>query len=106
MQGSSVLYTPSTGFSGVDEFSYSITDPSGASDTATVTIAVSNVNAAPGASNDSASTSENVAILIPVTDNDSDPDGDALTVEVADAPSNGVESLPVFCENEPVAGLV
>ena len=93
IQGDSILYTPSTGFSGVDEFTYTVTDPSGATDSASVTITVSNVNVAPSASNDSASTSENVAVLIPVTSNDTDADGDVLTVEIDDTPSDGVAEV-------------
>ena len=93
IQGDSILYTPSTGFSGVDEFTYTVTDPSGATDSASVTITVSNVNAVPSALNDSASTSENVAVLIPVTSNDTDADGDVLTVEIDDTPSDGVAEV-------------
>lgn len=40
IQGDKVLYTPTSGFSGNDTFNYTITDPSGATDSATVTVTV------------------------------------------------------------------
>ncbi len=88
-----VLYTPQSGFSGVDQFSYSITDPDGASDTATVTITVSNVNQSPLAVNDTRATEENDPVSINVLANDSDPDGDALTLSVASQPANGTAAV-------------
>ena len=39
--GNSLVYTPNSGFSGTDSFSYTIVDPSGAPATATVTVTVS-----------------------------------------------------------------
>jgi uncharacterized protein YhjY with autotransporter beta-barrel domain len=45
--GSTVTYTPSTGFSGTDSFSYQAVGPSGASATATVTVTVAAPTAAP-----------------------------------------------------------
>ncbi len=39
--GKSVLYTPATGFTGVDSFTYTISDGAGGSDTANVTVNVS-----------------------------------------------------------------
>ena len=39
--GNSLVYTPNSGFSGTDSFSYTIADPSGAQSTATVTVNVS-----------------------------------------------------------------
>lgn len=40
ISGDSVIYTPNTGFSGTDSFEYNVTDTQGATDTATVTVAV------------------------------------------------------------------
>jgi len=93
VQGSAILYTPSTDFSGTDEFTYTVTDPSGDSDTASVTVTVSDTNAAPTASSDTATTVEGTPVLINVSDNDADPDGDPLTVSVTTSPSNGVAAV-------------
>jgi hypothetical protein len=45
--GATVTYTPAANFNGGDSFTYRITDPSGASDTATVNVTVFEVNDAP-----------------------------------------------------------
>ena len=51
-----IVYRPDNGFSGTDQFSYSVTDTTGISDTANVTVTVSDVNAGPSAVDDSATT--------------------------------------------------
>ena len=64
-----------------DTFTYTNTDSSGVTDTATVTIKVTNTDHAPVASNDAFGTSAGVAVKIPVLANDTDVDaGDVLTV--------------------------
>lgn len=40
LSGNEFLYTPDTGFTGTDSFEYRVTDPSGETDTATVTVTV------------------------------------------------------------------
>jgi PKD repeat protein len=45
--GGTITYTPTANFSGTDSLTYTATDPSGASSTATVTITVNPVNDAP-----------------------------------------------------------
>lgn len=91
--GNSIVYTPDTGFSGTDSFSYTVSDPAGLIDTATVTVTVTNVNAAPVASNDTANTPEDTAVTIDVLGNDSDPDGDVLSIDNAGSPGNGSASV-------------
>ncbi len=88
-----ILYTPQSGYSGVDQFSYSVTDPSGASDTASVTVNVSNVNQNPVAGDDTRATEENDPVSISVLANDSDPDGDALSLSVVSQPANGMAAV-------------
>ena len=82
-------YQPTAGFIGLDTFEYTITDSSGATDTATVTINVQpdsdpSANDEPDANDDSAATRVNVATTGNVTDNDTDPNNDTplLVVDV------------------------
>ncbi len=87
--GQRIVYTPTTGFSGVAEFSYTVTDGNGGSDSADVSVRVSDTNFAPTAVDDAISTNEGSAVVIDVLNNDSDPDSDPLTVEVVNVPGNG-----------------
>jgi len=80
INGSSVTYTPDSGFSGTDSFTYTISDGKGGTDTATVTITVASVNHPPVAVDDSATTPQDTPVTINVLNNDSDADGDILTV--------------------------
>jgi hypothetical protein len=84
-----IEYVPDPGFAGVDSFSYSIADPSGATDTAVVTVTVSASNRPPAAVDDFAVTGYQDAVTVAVLDNDSDPDGDALTLIAIGAPGRG-----------------
>lgn len=86
--GTQVRYTPATDVSGVATFTYTIEDPEGNEDTATVTV---NVNNAPTANNDSATTNEDTPVVINVLSNDTDIDGtlNPATVTVTSGPSNG-----------------
>ncbi|MDR5591991.1 Ig-like domain-containing protein, partial [Christiangramia sp. SM2212] len=84
-----VTYTPNTDFEGEDEFTYTIEDEEGLSDTATVTVIVAPTNDAPVANDDNAVTDEDTAVVIDVLENDTDVDGDELTVVSVTQPSNG-----------------
>ncbi|WP_419551800.1 SwmB domain-containing protein [Candidatus Poriferisodalis sp.] len=66
-------------------------DSSNASDTVTVTIAVTDVNERPDAVADTATVSEDAAVTIDVLANDDDPEDDrsALTITVARSPRRG-----------------
>ena len=86
----SFVYTPNLGFSGTDEFTYTITDGNGNEDTATVQFTVSTAeNNPPVAIDDSATTSFETSVNGNVLVNDSDPDGDAITVVSNTDASNG-----------------
>ncbi|WP_144276300.1 CshA/CshB family fibrillar adhesin-related protein [Demequina sp. NBRC 110053] len=78
-------YTPDTGFSGVDTFTYTVEDDEGQQVTATVT-----VNVTPTAGNDGASTPVNTPFDIDVTANDI---GTALDVVSVTQPANGTASI-------------
>ncbi len=100
--GDTVSYDPNGAFdglaageTGVDTFTYLITDGAGGSDSATVSITVTGVNAAPDALNDVTIGFQDVAQDITVLTNDSDPDGDPLTVisAVVGTPGAGTASV-------------
>ncbi|GGC02118.1 peptidase M11 [Marinobacterium zhoushanense] len=80
----SITFTPATGFTGIESFSYTVTDGKGGSDSATVSVnvtaATTSTNQAPVAVDDSASSDGNSAVTIAVLANDNDPDGDTLTI--------------------------
>ncbi len=84
-----VTYTPNANFNGTDSFSYTVSDTSGATDTATVTITVNAVNDAPEALDDSATTDEDTAVKIDVLDNDKDIDDDTLTITAVTQGAHG-----------------
>ena len=82
-----IIYTPNNGFIGVDHFYYSITDASGDTAIAQVTITVTEINT-PTAQDDAATVAQGVTIPIDVLSNDSfgldgQATNDALTINVA-----------------------
>ena len=91
-----ITYTPGATFSGVDTFSYSISDAAGLGDTATVSVTVAPappVNRNPTAAADSAVTNFNTAVTIDVLANDTDPDGDALAISGVSNVVNGTAAV-------------
>ena len=92
--GDDLIYTPQTGFTGTDSFTYTICDNDGC-DEATVTVTVTDDGQSPPiAVNDNATVTEysleNPAfVLIPVTANDIATDGDAFSISSFTQPSNG-----------------
>ncbi|MFP4089544.1 MAG: tandem-95 repeat protein, partial [Cyclobacteriaceae bacterium] len=82
-----VTYTPNPDFTGTDTFTFRVADPSGAADTAQVTINVTSENDAPAVSGSEVTTQEDTAVEI--TLNASDPDGDTLTFSIGTSPDNG-----------------
>ena len=86
-----VTFTPDENFNGETTITYTVTDPDGNTDTATVTVNVAPVNDGPVAEDDDASTPEDTPVKIAVLDNDSDPDGDLLDVVAATSPDGTVE---------------
>lgn len=85
--GSSFTYDPTglfddlgDGESTTDTFSYTVTDGSGATDTATVTIEITGLNDAPTTVDDAGTVSERLSLDLDVLANDSDLDGDAFSL--------------------------
>ena len=87
ISGTNVIFTPTNNFLGLAFIGYTITDGNGGTNSALITVTVT--NRLPVAVNDSTNTAENVAVTIPVLVNDTDPDGDALFIIVV-TPTNGV----------------
>ena len=90
--GTGLTYTPNANYFGPDSFTYTVSDGNGGSDTATVSITVTNVNDPPDAVNDSATMAEDSgANAINVLANDTFvPDaGETLTIVAVTQGANG-----------------
>ncbi|MEY4916789.1 MAG: hypothetical protein RL616_702, partial [Verrucomicrobiota bacterium] len=88
--GTNVVFTPTNNFLGVTTVGYRIIDGFGGTNSALITVTVT--NRAPIAVDDSRSTAKNIAVTIPALANDSDPDGDTLTI-VSVNPTNGTANI-------------
>ncbi len=88
----SITYTPPTGYSGTETFSYSISDGKGGNASATVSVTVSaptSSNKAPVAVNDSVTLNSVESVNINVLGNDWDPDNDSLQLTTASQGNKG-----------------
>ncbi len=81
-------FTPAPDFNGDTTISYTVQDPDGNADTATVTVTVTPVNDAPDAVDDADTTDEDTAITVDLLTNDTDVDGDPLTVTGVTVPAD------------------
>jgi uncharacterized delta-60 repeat protein len=97
----SFTYVPNSNFSGVDNFTYQVSDGNTGTAQANVTLIVSNVNDAPIAVTDSYTLDEDVTLIKLASDgdnllaNDSDVDGDSLSVALFSTVSNGSLTLGI-----------
>ncbi len=97
--GDQMVYTPNTGYTGSDSFTYNVCDGNGGFASATVVIVVSGTippvtsNDDPNAQDDNISTDFETAIIISVLSNDSDPDGDVLSICSSANPMNGTVAI-------------
>ena len=87
-----IAYQNASDYSGVETFTYTVSDGAGGFSTATVTVNVAPTPDAPVANPDAATTNEDVAINIDVLGNDTDADNDTLSVTSAVSP-NGTVSV-------------
>ncbi len=88
--GTSITYTPTTGYSGADSFSYTISDPASHTASATVSVTVAGANPPPVATDDAITTRQDTAKTFDPRANDNDPNGDPLTITATSAgPSHG-----------------
>ena len=85
-----VTYTPAQNFTGVDSFSYTVTDPDGGTAIGYVEIGVVSTNSNPIAVMDAVSTHPDVPVVVDVISNDSDAENDLLVVTSFDMPQNGL----------------
>jgi len=97
VNGTLLTYTPNPGFSGVDHFTYTISDGHGGTSTAavtvTVTLAAPPPNRAPVAVDDTATTAFATPVTINVLANDTDADRDALVITGVSPPANGSATI-------------
>ncbi|MFO0869322.1 MAG: Ig-like domain-containing protein [Pirellulales bacterium] len=93
----SFTYTPTTGYTGPDSFTYQASDGSTSSNTATVTLTVNALNAAPVAVADSYTAALNTALTIAaasgVLANDTDANSNTLTAALVSGPAHGTVTL-------------
>ncbi len=92
----SITYTSGDDFTGQDTFSYTIEDPSGEGDTATVTVLVFGAAELPVAVDDLAVTDEGMPVDINVLANDNLPDDDdpvMLMIQSVTQPASGTASI-------------
>jgi hypothetical protein len=93
----SFRYTPEADFSGLDGFSYVVSDGAAASEVAAVTIDVSAVNDAPLAAADAFSLNAGQALDVAAAEgvlaNDTDVEGDGLQAVLVTGPAHGVVTL-------------
>jgi VCBS repeat-containing protein len=94
--GGQVVYTAGSAFqtlrvgeTALDRFSYTVTDASGATATATVDVVINGANDAPTAGDDSAFANAGGSVIINVLANDSDPEGEAITIASVGTAGNG-----------------
>ncbi len=89
--GGGVVYTPGTGFTGPDVFSYTVCDDNGACSSGVVTVTVvASANRPPIAVDDIVNTTVGTAVALDPTRNDQDPDQDPLaTVAIVSQPAHG-----------------
>ena len=91
-----LLYSPAPGFVGTETFTYTLSDSTGLTDGATVTVTVNGMNNAPEPIDDIFDNIERDSFsnVLDVLANDSDPDGDPLTIiEVGTTSSGGIVEI-------------
>ena len=90
--GATATYTPTTGYTGNDSFTYTARDPAGATSApATVSITVTSTQQAPVATSVSATTPEDTPKVVTLPA--SDPNDDPLTFAIATQPLHGSVTL-------------
>ena len=88
-----VRYAPELNWHGTDRFTYTVSDESGLTATATVTVTVLPVNDPPEAVDDEAETLEDEAVVVDVLVNDTDADGDPIRVVSVGPAGHGATTM-------------
>ena len=94
ISGSTATYTPTSGYSGSDSFTYKANDGKADSGTATVSLTVTTVNSAPVATAVTATAITGIAKKITLSGTDAD--GDTLTAAISGNPQHGTVTLSGF----------
>ena len=107
--GGEIEFTPAAGSTETGVIGYTIDDGNGGTDSATLTVTVTEVitNESPVAVDDTGSMPQDSTETFDVLSNDSDPDGDALTVTISSPPAAAVGTATVVngqIEFVPAAG--
>ncbi len=89
----SVTYTPRSGYSGEDSFTYQIEDERGGVATGTVRVTISSANEPPSVTDDKVITPVGTPVKINILANDNDPEGKALTISALTLPQHGKLAL-------------
>ncbi len=87
------IYKANANFNGDDSFTYTTSDGSGGTSTATINVTVNPVNDAPIAATDTASVDEDSEVTINVLANDTDVENNTLTIDGFTNGSNGTVSI-------------
>ena len=88
-----IQYAPELNWHGTDRFTYTVSDESGVTATATVTMTVLPVNDPPEAVDDEAETLEDEAVVVDVLVNDTDADGDPIRVVSVGPAGHGATTM-------------
>ena len=89
----SVTYTPRSGYSGEDSFTYQIEDERGGVATGTVRVTISSANEPPSVTDDKVTTPAGTPVEINILANDNDPEGKSLTISALTLPQHGKLAL-------------
>jgi hypothetical protein len=98
-----LTYAPAANFNGTDAITIKVTDPTGASDTATVAFTVTPANDGPTASDTSASTIQDNPVTVSIAA--ADIDGDTLTYTPSDGANGTVSCTGNACTYTPASGF-
>jgi hypothetical protein len=102
-----IRYIPAVGFSGVDTFTYTVTDQNGNTRQGTISIVV---NAAPTANNDTATTNQDTAITLTILANDTDIENDLFFISQLNSSSIQKGSIVKNADNSvtytPASGFI
>lgn len=82
-------YTPQKGFTGTDSFAYTVSDLTGATGKASVSVTVAGTGRPPVARNDALTTTVGTSATVALLANDNDPDGDPLQLVSLGLPQHG-----------------
>jgi len=91
--GTSLTYTPTTGYAGADSFTYTISDGRGGMATATVSATIGGPNQPPVARADTIAIQKSMATSYDPRINDNDPDNDPITITAVSTPSHGTATI-------------